>query len=200
MHNLQSNLALSLAIAFSLFLITILHYGVKTTWAQNASITNTTWAQNASITNTTNNNINFLTFISKTLGLNSSYPSYWQASESNNTVSFTSPLKTVGVKIVIVPSKNMSLDEYTTNRILNFREKLINFNIMRSGGEELFSSPAQTLLFTYANGTNTPEILQAWTIKDNKAYIVTYFADAVLFDTFLPTAIKIINSFQIRRG
>ena len=83
------------------------------------------------------------------------------------------------------------------NLDINVKKKLVNFNINESRTEEFLYNPAEMLLFTYGNERNYSKIMQAWTIKDNKADIDTYFADAVLFDTFLPTASNITNSFEI---
>jgi hypothetical protein len=186
MHNIKSLLAILLAIIVSLSLITtILCCHLQTVLAQNAN------------DNNNDNNSDFLTFSNITSGVNISYPSYYQESEGNNLILLSSPLKTVGVTFLTIPFVNMSLDEFTAKRISMLREKLINFDINESRTEELLYNPAQTLLFTYGNEKNMSKAMQAWTIKDNNAYIVTYFADAVLFDTFLPTALKIINSFQL---
>ncbi len=182
MH-LRSLLAISLVLTLSMSLVTtLLQNSVQRILAQNTH---------------NNNKISFSTFSNATLGVNILYPSYWQKSERNNTVSFTSPLKTVGVVFVTMPMTNMSLEEFTTRRILNLRESLVNFNINRTRTEEFLNNSAQMLMFTYGNNNHVSKVLQAWTIKDRKAYFATYFADAVLFDTFLPTALKTINSISI---
>ena len=41
------------------------------------------------------------------------------------------------------------------------------------------------------------KILQVWTIKDYKAYIVTFSADADNYKDYITTAWDMINSFQI---
>lgn len=184
MHNLKSPLAISLAIIVLVSLTTM----ILCCHLQRVS---------AQSTDDNVNNSDFVTFSNITSGVNTLYPRYWQESEANNVLSFISPLKTVGVKFVIVPSVNMSLDEFTAKRISVLRENLINFNINESRAQEFLYKPAELLLFTYGNQKNMSKIMQAWTIKDNKAYIVTYFADAPLFDTFLPNALKIINSFRL---
>lgn len=190
MYNLRSPSTKSLAMILVLSLVTSMFcLGPQNVFAQNINNTN--------IKNNNNISGGFLRFSNTTSGVTISYPSYWQESPGNNIISLISPLKTVGIKFVIMPFVNMSLEEFTSRRILTLRENLINFNINRSSTGEFLHSPAQTLIFTYGNGNNMSKILQVGTIKDNKAYIISYFADAVLFDTFLPTGLKIINSVQI---
>jgi hypothetical protein len=179
-------LAISLAIIFLLSIITTM---------QSSNIQKKVLAQTANSNDDAVNRVSFFsTYTNLTSGLKISYPSYWVKSEEKNIVSFISPLKTIGVKLAVIPSANTSLDEFTTKRILILRElKLINFKITQSHAEQA----NEMLIFNFGNQNNTSKMLQAWTIKDNKAYLVTYFADAALFDTFLPTASKIIDSIQI---
>jgi len=39
---------------------------------------------------------------------------------------------------------------------------------------------------------------QVWTIKDNKAYVITYTAETSQYSDYLKTAQKMINSFEIK--
>ena len=193
MNNLTSLSAISLAMIMLSLITTMLFHQIV--FAKNNNNNNNT-------ANTNNDIIgNFLRFNNTNSGVTFSYPSYWNVSQGNNdtAISLTSPLKTVGVRFVTIPFVNMSLDEFTARRISSLRENLLNFNIIRSATQESVSGPVEILVFTYGNGNgnNMSKAIQAWTIKDNKAYIATYFADAVLFDTFLPTAQKILESFQV---
>jgi hypothetical protein len=172
----------------SFSLVTITQPSVQRVSAQN---THTTVINN-------NTKINFLTFTNSTLGVSKiSYPSYWKVSQVGNSIFFYSPLKKVGVNLMIIPNVNMSLDEFTSRQISSLEENANNFKINRSSTEEFLYSPAEKLVYTYGNGNNVSKIMQIWTMKDNKAYIATYFSEAILFDTFLPTVSNIINSIQV---
>src|SRR5919197_3037008 len=114
MNELKLVTTLALAIVLSLSLITALLYsGTQIVYAQSTNTDN----NNNNITNN-NAKTNFLIFRNSTLGVHISYPNYWQESQAGNILSFTSPLQTVGVKLVIIPNVNMSLDEFTAKRIL----------------------------------------------------------------------------------
>jgi hypothetical protein len=39
---------------------------------------------------------------------------------------------------------------------------------------------------------------QAWTIFDNKVYVITFTSQQALFSNYLPIAEKMINSFEIK--
>src|SRR5919202_467968 len=100
-----------------------------------AQRTNTINNNNAAIDNNkTKHTIYALTFRDGTLYVNVSHPSYWNVSQdndNNNIISLTSPLKTVGVKFVTIPFVNVSLEEFTANRILALKDNLMNFNVIR---------------------------------------------------------------------
>lgn len=141
---------------------------------------------------------NFLIYKDPKSGITVSYPSYWSKIQKENSLSFISPLKTVGVKFTVIPAANMSLDEFTTKQIIDLRgSNLTNFNIDSLYGAQYLSNPAQLIIFFYGNQGNMHKVLRGWTVKDNKAYIFTYFADSVLYGTFLPVAVNIIDSFQL---
>jgi hypothetical protein len=140
---------------------------------------------------------NFLTFENTTLG-KIQYPDYWQKSQSGNSVAFVnSQLKTVGLKLESIAVNNTTLDLYTTNHIVYLRQNIPGFSIINSSQSSLAGSSAQKIVYTFNGRATIYKVTQLWTLKDSRIYMITYFAQSDLYNTFLPTAQKMIDSFQV---
>jgi eukaryotic-like serine/threonine-protein kinase len=140
---------------------------------------------------------NFLTFDNTTLG-KIQYPDYWQKLQSGNSVTFVnSQLKTVGLKLESLSVNNTTLDLYTTNHIVYLRQNIPGFSIINSSQSSIASSSAQKIVYTFNGRATIYKVMQLWTLKDGRIYMITYFAQSDLFNTFLPTAQKMIDSFQV---
>jgi len=140
---------------------------------------------------------NFLTFENATLG-KIQYPDYWQKSQSGNSVAFVnSQLKTVGLKLESIAVNNTTLDLYTTNHIVYLRQNIPGFSIINSSQSSLGGSLAQKIVYTFNGRATIYKVTQLWTLKDSRIYMITYFAQSDLYNTFLPTAQKMIDSFQV---
>jgi hypothetical protein len=90
--------------------------------------------------------------------------------------------------------QNITLDQYTDVHVNAIREQ-----------EALVESSTTTLIgsnnalahnVVYVNSKGQ-EVMQVWTIKENKAYHITYAADMARYPDYLPLAQKIIDSFEI---
>jgi hypothetical protein len=178
----------------------------------------------ATTTAGSNTSSNYLTYNNAILGIKMQYPSDWSVREySYNSTSprnviagFYSPSKTgsqlgniSGVSGTFVPyldiftfgSNGTSLDSIVKQKINNFlnsSQYTINNNeskpfrlkgnhsaymldyTVRVGGDEFFRKR------------------QAWTIFDNKVYLITFTSQDALFSNYVPIVEKMINSFEIK--
>ncbi|MBW4678271.1 MAG: hypothetical protein KME52_31120 [Desmonostoc geniculatum HA4340-LM1] len=74
---------------------------------------------------------------------------------------------------------------------------LSDANIVNSSETTLAKKRANQLIFIGKDGNNSLKNLQVWTLKGNQAYVITYSAAVDDYDRFLPTAEKMIESFEI---
>jgi serine/threonine-protein kinase len=103
----------------------------------------------------------------------------------------TSLAKNVKIQVNNLPSRNMTLEEYTNSQINPLEEKLLESNTTTLAG-----IPGYEIVFTSVQGLKT---MQVWTIKDDKAYIITYVAKEEDYENDLQIAQKMIDSFEITR-
>jgi serine/threonine-protein kinase len=129
------------------------------------------------------------------------YPSDWrrldlsflQDSADINfySLSDTSLAKNLKIQVNNLPFHNMTLEEYTNTQINPIEE-----NLLESNTTTLANIPGYKIVFTNIAGLKT---MQVWTIKDDKAYIITYIAKEEDYEKDLQIVQKIIDSFKIRR-
>ena len=168
-----------------------------------------------------NSSSSFLTYSNPVLGVTMQYPNDWKVRqfefnpEANNTlVGFYSPSKTAselgnisGVSGHFVPysdifvfdSKNMSLDKIIGGKIKRLQNDT-HFSIIESkpvmlkGGQ-----PGFVIIYrTVAGEDELFQKIQAYAIKRNKVYLITFTSQDASFSSYLPTVQKMINTFEIR--
>ena len=148
-----------------------------------------------------NNNINnkFKLYENPTYGIQIQYPSDWgrldlsflqdSADIDFYPLSDTSLAKNVKLQVNNLPFHNMTLEEYTNTQINPTEEILLESNTTT-----LADIPGYKIVFTNVAGLKT---MQVWTIKDDKAYIITYVAKEEDYENDLQIAQKMIDSFEI---
>ncbi|MGA3360202.1 MAG: PsbP-related protein [Halobacteriota archaeon] len=62
----------------------------------------------------------------------------------------------------------------------------------------LAGNPAYKIVYTATVNGDQLKLLQTWTVKNGKAYIITYKAAPSNYDTYASTAQQMIDSFQIK--
>jgi eukaryotic-like serine/threonine-protein kinase len=102
----------------------------------------------------------------------------------------TSLAKNLKVQVKNLPFHNMTLEEYTNSQI-----NLLEENLLESSAATLAGIPGYKIVFTNIEGLKT---MQVWTIKDDKAYIITYVAQEEDYEKELQIAQKMIDSFEIK--
>jgi eukaryotic-like serine/threonine-protein kinase len=146
-------------------------------------------------------NSKFVTYDNPTFGVRIQYPSDWgrldlSFLQDSADIDFypladTSLAKNVKIQVINLPSRNMTLEEYTNSQINPLEEKLLKSNTTTLAG-----IPGYEIVFTSVQGLKT---MQVWTIKDDKAYIITYVAKEEDYENDLQIAQKMIDSFEITR-
>jgi hypothetical protein len=181
---------------------------------------------NANNKNTIANNTssNYLTYDNPLLGIRMQYPANWSVQEYayNNSAAynvvagFYSPSKTGSqlgnmsgisgnfipyLDILVFASNGMSLNDVVQERINNF---LNNSNFVIDSNESKpftlkGNHPAYRLVYTVTvGGDEFFRKRQAWTIFDDKVYVITFTSQQALFSNYMPVVDKMTNSFEIQ--
>ena len=181
-----------LLLLFSLLIILI-------TTLLSTSLTNQ--HQTISIAQTNDDNNTFRIYENPTYGIQIQYPSDWgrldlsflqdSADIDFYPLSDTSLAKNVKLQVENLPFHNMTLEEYTNTQINPTEE-----NLLESNTTTLADIPGYKIVFTNVAGLKT---MQVWTIKDDKAYIITYVAKEEDYENDLQIVQKMIDSFEITK-
>jgi plastocyanin len=155
------------------------------------------------VQNTSNNN--FLTYENPVTGIKIQYPSNWEKMEQQTgglNVTFKSPPENpsdtfqeiLGISIMNLPSENISLNQVTDAHINTLNKSLPNLQINESTAATLADNPAHTVVYT--NNTRF-EVMESWTVKGDRAYLVIYIAEAAKYSGYLPVIQQMLDSFEI---
>lgn len=146
-------------------------------------------------------NSKFVTYDNPTFGIRIQYPSDWgrldlSFLQQSADIDFypladTSLAKNVKIQVNNLPSRNMTLEEYTNSQINPLEERLLESNTTTLAG-----IPGYEIVFTSLQGLKT---MQVWTIKNDKAYIISYVAQEEDYEKELQVAQKMIDSFEITK-
>jgi hypothetical protein len=136
------------------------------------------------------------------LGFSLEYPADWQKEES---LSFTSSQGGVGdrapevINIVteVLPSSDFSLDSYT-DAAMGQVESFENFQLLNSSSTSLGGLPAHMIVYTFTDELTPLQNLQAWTVKDGMAYVITYGGVPEEFESSLPALQSVLDSFSLQ--
>ena len=133
-------------------------------------------------------------------------PADWLYKEINNTaITFLSaPNETNRAAVVVyiekVPS-GMFLVNFTQRNIQYLHQSTPSFHLITSNLTSLAGSPAYQIVFTSLSNTGHDfrKGMSIWTLKNDKAYIITYRAEPGLgsFTTQLPIVSHMVKSFQV---
>jgi hypothetical protein len=141
----------------------------------------------------------FLNYYNPSVLIKVKYPSFWQKPipVDNNTISFLSPVNTIGIIIQNKPISNVSIDEISLKMINDIKNsfpnvKILNMNVSNS----IDNSTIQKLEYTYGVIPDTFRELQITKLTEGRAYTFIYYADTTLFNQFFPIALVMYNSLQ----
>ena len=155
------------------------------------------------------NNNNFLTYHDSTLGIKIEYPAGWiQELHRGSLVTFLASLESdsntypagLGIKVQNLASKNISLNEITKVQIKNLTQNHPDFKLIESTGSMLAGNLAHKIVFNATdNKEHERKAMQIWTLKGDKAYLITYKAEPGKYSKYLPIIQKMLDSFQITK-
>jgi hypothetical protein len=136
------------------------------------------------------------------LGFSLEYPSDWQKEES---LSFITPQggtgdrspEIINVVTEVLPSSDFNLDSYT-NAAMGQVESFENFQLLNSSSTTLGGLPAHMIVYTFTDEQTPLQNLQAWTVKDGVAYVITYGGVPEEFDSSLPALQSVLDSFNLQ--
>ncbi len=152
---------------------------------------------------------NLLTYQSSTHQFKIKYPEKWEKQESQNTlisdvVVFLAPKKNSGdsfqeqitVSIENLP-KPMSLDEYNQSSINSIKTNFNDVKIIEENSKTFANNRGHTVIFDAQDGQKATQIMQTWTLMNNKAYVLTYTAEKSEYSEYIKTAEAMMNSLEI---
>jgi hypothetical protein len=94
-------------------------------------------------------------------------------------------------------SKTSSLASVTEDETSN-AQSYDNFTLIEATNTTLSGLSASKIVFTATIDGDQLKVLQTWTVKDGKAYVITYKAAPNNYNTYLSAAQKMIDSLQIK--
>ena len=149
--------------------------------------------------------VKFIPYENSTYGIKIQYPSNWIKQESQNQTSslivgFNSPPGTGFAYFTIEGGRqlpqNISLEQFSNASIDGVRHSFPGFNLTESNETALAGIPAHKIVYTSPTQSGRElELMQVWTLKDAKDFIITYGALSRDFSSYLPTIQKMIDSF-----
>lgn len=150
----------------------------------------------------------FKTYTNTGFGIVIQYPADWSVKEgeSGDVVHFYAPLEdasdqfseNVGIRVSNVPA-GTSLTDFTDAFVKELEKIVTDFKIIESTDTTFAANPAHMLVYTTTQGQYKLELLQIYTIKDDKFYLLTYGAEVANYSTYLPAVMKMIDSFKTPR-
>lgn len=152
---------------------------------------------------------NFLLYQNSKYGISIKYPKTWKVEEIESIVTgdvakFYLPPKESTDSLppqVTVEIQNLkyatSLQDFSKQKINEIRQFLPDAKINEQRLTTLANLPAEKVVYTGEDDPYTVKRMAVWTLKDNKAYIITYTVEESQYDDFVNTAKVMIDSLQI---
>jgi len=148
----------------------------------------------------------FKTYENPMLSIRMLYPRGWEIVDENNSnileVKIISPLegkddhyRENGIIRVSEISPGVSLDNYTS-RIYDTVQRLKFLNMISSEPTTLSDNPAHRIT-AIRQSSQTINVIDEWTIKDSKAYRITFNIEGSKSSIYIPLAMSMRDSFEI---
>jgi len=147
-----------------------------------------------------------ITYDNKTNGARIQYPKNWEKKETENGgVAFQTFSGVVNVRFVsddfTGKKETVTLKDYSDLLMKQGVEeaKKQNVTIMAVNDSDVAIAglPGHEWAYTVSIGDVHGFGMQAWTVKNNRSYVLTYTASKDLYETFLPVFKKMLTSFAI---
>jgi serine/threonine protein kinase len=148
----------------------------------------------------------FLTYANSSIKIK--YPQSWERRDIDNpitgeVVAFVSAKQTEADKFqekltISVEDFSGTLQDFSDTSTKDITKHLINADIQKPRETTLANKSAYQLTYTGKDGENNLKSMQLFTLKGDKAYIVTYTAAIDNYNDFIQTAETMIKSFEIQ--
>jgi eukaryotic-like serine/threonine-protein kinase len=153
---------------------------------------------------------NFLTYENSTFGIKMQYPSSWAKQTTGQGVNFVllangknnleQFLAKVNVTSIMGFPPNMPLKAMADRVVDGYRHFLGNFQIKSYTNTTLGGNNAIKIVYSYTNTKNNSfNATDIATIKNDRLYVIQYYAESSKYQSYLPTLQKMIDSFQIKK-
>ena len=141
------------------------------------------------------------------LGFQVKYPQVWSKQNRNDFftegILFLSPLENnadrfqENVSILVENlSQDTSLAEYTKQSVAEIKQLSV-LNVRQAWSATLGGHPARQIVYSGSENGTSVQRMQTWTIKNNRAYVVTYTALPESYNSYLPTVEEIMKSLKL---
>jgi eukaryotic-like serine/threonine-protein kinase len=207
----MSRVCLTFFITTTIVLLSLIGNTALYTVQQQKAVAQSTVNSTGAPSNATTAN-NFLVYSNPNHGIKIDYPANWKLDEHPYTDKFiallTSTLKnssdvapatfTASVETL---KKNISLDNYTNANLAKAKQSLPHFQLIDSNATILAGIPAHKIVYTFVSPDPAIQIpfksMNIWTIKQGKAYNISYTQTRSQYNKYLGVIEHMINSFSI---
>ena len=207
----MSRVRLTFFITTTIVLLSLIGNTALYTVQQQKAVAQSTVNSTGAPSNATTAN-NFLVYSNANHGIKIDYPANWKLDEHPYTDKFiallTSTLKnssdvapatfTASVETL---KKNISLDNYTNANLAKAKQSLPHFQLIDSNATILAGIPAHKIVYTFVSPDPAIQIpfksMNIWTIKQGKAYNISYTQTRSQYNKYLGVIEHMINSFSI---
>jgi len=152
----------------------------------------------------------FLTYDNPAHGIKMRYPADWTVSTNglqsySDIVGFFSPLQNLTDVLpaqvalsVMSYSANVSLDEYTNMTLTEIEQQ--GLEVAESNAFTLAGNPGYRIIFSPPPQTVpvSLNVLQVWTVINDKVYLLAYTAEGSEFQNNLPLVQQMLDSLQVQ--
>jgi hypothetical protein len=142
------------------------------------------------------------------LGYSCRYPADWefQANPGGTLVLFAGPMDSdnvfrININIIIeelVDYADISLDDYTEISEIQFQESLDDYQRLALNDTSISGMTAKLITYSFALDTLEIKGTQAFFIRDNIAYIITYSATPETYSEYYPEFELVFMSFNFK--
>jgi len=148
-----------------------------------------------------------LTYDSPDYGIRIKYPADWAKQEQvmGAVVAFFAPTEgpsdifqdNVNIIVQDLSAQPMTLDEYTELSLGQIEQFITDPSILDSSAVTLADIPGHKIVYTGKQGQYDLKWMQVWTVKNDKAYVISYTAEVSRYSALLETVQEMIDSFEI---
>ena len=155
---------------------------------------------------------NFIEYTNDNYNLSFKYPQDWSLEELEDPITgevavLSAPLENgfdlfqekIYLSVDELPEEVNSLDLYSQTMFKKIQSQLApNTTIYQGDIDKLDGNEARSLVYLRQEGTKSLQQMEIFTVKGNRAYIITYIAEDIKYHEFLKITKKILGSLEIR--